>query len=304
MYNGRHRLRWRSVSGLAESESVVPVDQRYVKMVVPIIGTPGDDPASRSLRATGFLVAVTAGSEEHTLQFAYVVTAAHVVRSGHDFAVRVRTADGAGAEQPIEEWFFHPSEDVAVAPFRYQSSYDVSIFPKELFYDRGDIYASPLLGDFVYFIGLLSGVDELERRGALMVRSGTVGALYQDHVPVQIGPQSVVQVTAHLIDCRAYKGFSGSPCFAQFTRWGREKTPRLGLALPDEFTLLLGVVAGHFDQETDVRAAAYDDAGKVSVNTGVGIVTPVEHIIETLDLDELVSMRDAEVKALREPHGG
>jgi hypothetical protein len=60
------------------------------------------------------------------------------------------------------------------------------------------------VGTQVFYIGLLSPLDRP------MARSGTIGALDQEGIDHKDG----FTYTAHLVDCRSYGGFSGSPVFA------------------------------------------------------------------------------------------
>jgi hypothetical protein len=81
---------------------------------------------------------------------------------------------------------------------------------------------TPGPGDDVYFAGLLGAVPSMGERGVPMTRGGMIGALYQDGVPIRLPDDTVIHVQGHLIDCRSFGGFSGSPCFvatsATFTR--------------------------------------------------------------------------------------
>jgi hypothetical protein len=148
---------------------------------------------------------------------------------------------------------------------------------------------APALGDRVYFLGLLAlpGARGMTEKNVPMVRSGTIGAMYQDDLPVEWPDKSIRKFQAHLIDCRSYGGFSGSPCFFQRDRGFtgvREGKQRRG-----QVTFLLGLISGHFDQFSSARIRGdLADAGSIEVpiNSGVGIVTPVEKIVEVLRMEE------------------
>ncbi len=119
-----------------------------------------------------------------------------------------------------------------------------------------------------------------------MTRTGTIGALHQDEIPVKQGDGTVVKVHGHLIDCRSFGGFSGSPCFVRFLR-GILTTPRLGLKTPKDSTLLLGLVSGHFDLAASVALPDPADEIRVPVAAGIAVVLPSETILELLESDEL-----------------
>ena len=64
--------------------------------------------------------------------------------------------------------------------------------------------------------------------------------------------------------------------------------------------MLLGLVHGHFDVKNFNEDAVADSGLNQSINTGVGVVVPLEKIIETVEHPELVAMRKAEVARLRQ----
>ncbi|MGQ0641465.1 MAG: S1 family peptidase [Gemmatimonadaceae bacterium] len=229
--------------------------------------------------------------------FCYFVTAAHVVRSReHDTFVRLRTKPNGIEEVPVPEWVCHPDPafDVAVSLYLGPASYDIARMPMQ---DSVDQYQGPgkwqvELGDRVYFIGLLSQVQAMTDAGRPMVRSGTVGALYQEGLPIQLGT-TVLRMRGHLMDCRAHVGFSGSPVFVQRdTYWPINRLVLDGQAQQGAgvamgpVTLLFGLHSGHFSMWESTTSGL-----KVPVNSGVGIVTPVETIRATLQLEDLVNQR-------------
>lgn len=271
---------------------------QYTKSVVFITGVRDPDSAALpDLRGTGFIVG--APTTDPVFGFLYVATAAHVVRQLSSTFVRLTTKSGEIEDVPVDRqsWVFHPSEDIAVTPLSAQPQFDISPVPTQRFVGSAELDYEPLAGDDVYFAGLLSQVPAMGERNVPMVRKGSVGALYQDGVPVRLGDDTVIHVRAHLIDCRSYGGFSGSPCFVRFVS-GVAKTPRLGLRYPTESTLLLGMVAGHFDLDASVELPDQEDKIKVPVAAGVAVLQPAEMIIETLEDEDLAAIRDAENEKL------
>jgi hypothetical protein len=286
--------------------SSMPLDDSYPQAVVFIIGLGTDEQGAevRQPRGTGFIVSIPSEVPEQI--YLYVVTAAHGLRSGEQSWIRLNTAEGGIADVEVPRWLFHPTEDVAVRPLTLPQAVRWGHVPIRMFVDAWD--AKPSLGDRVYFVGLLANMASMAERNIPMVRSGTIGRLNQTDVPLRLPDESTMRITGHLIDCTSYEGFSGAPCFVQFTYRKLVETPSIpGGAignLEHEATLLLGLIAGHFDDWRPARTSG-DILGGVSarVNTGVGIVVPVEAIRETLELDELAAIRRNHDLSLRASQG-
>jgi hypothetical protein len=296
----------------------VPLTDIYPRMVLFVLARRTGDDGVDGIVPVGTAFQVCIGSEH---RHNYVVTAAHVVSGEPETWVRANTTMTLGETKDVAvpRWYLHPTEDVAVAPFNENNVW-LSAFPVEWFADtvmaenRQKFNVSsidtrehrPGLGDRVYFMGLLANVPHMGDRNIAMVRSGTIGALYQERVPIWIDPRTVAYRTAHLIDCRSYEGFSGSPCFTQHEAIGTRYTD--GQPTVVDITFLLGVVSHHFDNLRDatMTGALAGSVGKVKVpaHTGVGVVTPVEHVRETLDLEELVEERQQRAAASGERESG
>jgi hypothetical protein len=99
---------------------------------------------------------------------------------------------------------------------------------------------------------------------------------------MRLPDSTVIYVRGHLIDCRSFGGFSGSPCFVRFIS-ASGKTERLGLTYPIESTLLLGMIGGHFDLASAVELPDQEESISVPVAAGIGVVYPADVITETLD---------------------
>jgi hypothetical protein len=240
---------------------------------------------------TAFVVRETTGDG---LFFDYLVTANHVVE-GRKTVTRFNTKDGGTYDEDVPGWLDLPGADVAVAPVERDLAEreGLSFVPikTESLYQREDTW--PRLGERVYFAGLFSLWSDMGTRNAPMVRSGTLGAMYQDRVPV--GPRENRRfIQAHLIDCRSHGGFSGSPCFAQTTSdQGIDMGGFVGI---NTTTKLIGLISAHFDDRDSTRQNAADedlvDEYGQRINSGVGVVTPSERILEALQMDELRKERE------------
>ncbi|MGO9179167.1 MAG: trypsin-like peptidase domain-containing protein [Candidatus Limnocylindrales bacterium] len=266
----------------------MPLDSSFAETVVFIVGSRDRDGMTvREPIGTGFIVSVPSSTVPDG-RYQYVVTAAHVVENEPGSAVRFNRADGGVFDGPVPRWYFHATEDVAAAPMGLPSGFRLRYVPESGFLDKWD--QQPKLGDKVYFVGLLASITAMAEANVPMVRSGTLGRLRQERVPVRRPDGSIRLITAHLIDCRAYAGFSGSPCFIESTAVRHVDTPGIpGGMIGDvysEETLLLGLVSAHLDQWEKATTEG-DIMGTVRspVNTGVGVVVPVEAIRQLLEDD-------------------
>jgi hypothetical protein len=202
--------------------------------------------------------------------------------------------DGSVKDEPVDRWVFHPTEDVAVTPFVDPTGeFFHSLVETDQFVGQAETDVTPATGDDVFFVGLLGSVPSMGKRNVPMVRSGSIGALYQGGIPIRLPDGTVIHTSGHLIDCRSFGGFSGSPCFVRFLS-GKGSTPRMGLSYPIQSTLLLGMVAGHFDLKATVALPEGEDKLKVPVAAGIAVLTTAEAILETLNQEELVADREEE----------
>jgi hypothetical protein len=166
----------------------------------------------------------------------------------------------------------------------------------------------PDLGDRVYFLGLLAlpAARGMAERNVPMVRSGTIGAMYQDEIPLEWPDGTIRKIQAHLIDCRSYGGFSGSPCF--FQRDDQPTGMKEGVRTRGTTTFLLGLISAHFDDFTSPKTRgdiAELGSIRIPINTGVGIVTPAERIVEVIEMPEFKDERErAEAERKRRPEEG
>jgi hypothetical protein len=278
----------------------VPLDDRASKLASFVIADRFNEDTQRGERTaigTAFYVYVPTEADSQR-GWIYAVTAAHVVESPNPTWLRVRWDDGRLDEIAVPQWTIHPTEDVAVAPFFYQGL-QISWWQTNEFLDVWD--RRPTLGDRAYFVGLLAVAQAMVAENIPLVRSGTVGRLYQADMPLKHPDGRITRHEMHLIDSRSYGGFSGAPCLVQFESIRRVDTPSIpGGAIGDlsfTETVLLGLVSGHFDDMRPVEAsaeAANDQlirSIRFPLNTGVALITPVERIRECLMDDELVQDR-------------
>lgn len=207
--------------------------------------------------------------------------------------VRVPTSDGSTLDVPLGEWTLHPTRDVAAIVFEVPDEATLFSTSLDMFIDAeawltDGWFNDPFtlrLGNDVFFVGMLAHMPSLRDAAIPIVRAGTLGAIWQRNLPVRYTPTGPVQIidSAHLIDCRSFGGFSGSPCYVQQHRAGV-----IGGGITTKYrTALLGMIGGHFDDWVLARdEEGSTTAVKVAVNTGVGYVIPAEHIRELLTMIE------------------
>src|ERR1039458_1003282 len=262
---------------------VVPLSETNVDAAVMIVapGKGGD----RLPIGTGFVVAV--GSPIEGKGFGYVVTAARVVRFVASSFVRLSLHSGQMQDLPVPKWTFHDDDetDVAVVPISLNREVHRHL-PTLVEPDVAEDRPRPRLGEVVYFVGLLANVKAMHSENVPMVRSGTLGRLYQEGVQIRWPDDTIHSMVAHLIDCRSHQGFSGSPCYVQLEPRGRTD-------VHDWDTYLLGLITGHLD-ELGVDLAVQ--------NSGVALVTPVEDIWHVLMQEDLVKHREQQIEQHEHEH--
>lgn len=159
----------------------------------------------RGAIGTCFCVSVPGKEMAH----GYLVTADHVLHDQADVQVQFPDASTEGTlHAPIaaRDWR-RPLDDVdlALCPLR---SLDFGAADRQIelsdlkFHNWTDEVP---LGTRVHYVGLLEPLDRP------MLRSGNVGAINQNGIEHVDG----YVYTAHLVDCRSYEGFSGSPFFRE-----------------------------------------------------------------------------------------
>lgn len=190
----------------------MPISHDMLHAAVRIIGDypPGVFLTRRTVIGTGFIVTVRS-ERDAQWRHGYVVTTAHNLRDQRHIEVQApNPGPEGGLYDPITitDWKRPvPGVDIAVAPWVSQSDdrHFTALSMEDVFLADA---AAPLylsLGMTVYYIGILGPLDRP------MVRAGTLGAIDQESIPHQ---DETFSYKAHLVDCRSYGGFSGSPCFS------------------------------------------------------------------------------------------
>jgi hypothetical protein len=259
----------------------VPLDPQSINCAARIVG-------NGSVIGTGFFLSVA--SEDTGAPLNYLVTAHHVINGQTALEVRVAMPNGLLADPiPVPNWY-QPIEDLdlAVTPLSPRSYMRIGLEDQVIAdrWLRGPDEPQELFpGSPIHYIGIFVPLDRV------MARSGTIGALDQEGVPLRDRRMNrEYHYPVHLVDCRSYGGFSGSPCFVELTYAGHERvaTPS---PIPPEYGEVsnlhhLSLLCGMFTMHMDDAGEQTNTEGVVS-RYGVGIMLRSEEIRKALMTDEL-----------------
>jgi hypothetical protein len=283
-------------------EALTMYVDEMVRQCVLFLGS-RDDKSGRFIpRATAFVVSIM----EADVGFRYVVTAEHSIswfrQKNWDLYVRSNLKDGGVSEDNWTKghWYFHPdagSTDVAVAPIDFKPWEEFKqIVLRSPPPDRGIPATAEImrankigLGDEVFIVGLFRS-HYGQQRNIPIIRVGNIAMLKGEPVFAYYCGHT----DAYLIEARSIGGLSGSPVFVH--------TPVAHELNVTQFRLL-GLMHGHFDVQNLHEDTVAEAEGVAGINSGVGVVIPVEKILETLDQPELVEMRKKAGEALRKSRG-
>lgn len=270
-------------------------------------------------KATAFIVQWT----EHQFYWTYVVTAEHVIsgllEKKWDIWIRFNLTNGTAGEMRVDSkyWKFYPDElgvsDVAVLPLSTDPvplketnelvKFDIAPIPL-----NGDHAMSATrtiiedkhigTGDEINIVGLFRS-HYGKMRNVPIVRTGNIAQLDGDPVFTKFKGF----IDGYLIEARSIGGLSGSPVYVnmpplRFLEGGiSEQT--IGIRF-----YLLGLIHGHFDIADLTADTVAEDGGTASsINAGIGIVVPVEKIIETIQQADLAQQRLERTMQLRKERG-
>lgn len=197
----RFRVRFR------EPEMLHPDVVQSVGFIVPR-GT------SRPM-GTCFLIHVQS-QEFGDLTHGYVVTANHNLNQKKKYEIWMTNSEGTLTKEiDVEHWVTDDIWDVAVASWPEEGPYRwlAGRIPNILYSSLG---LRPTYGEVVLYTGLLGPIESMSQGGHPMVRAANIGFLGAEDVQYGGGKDSLttrIAPLAHIIDCRSWVGFSGSPCW-------------------------------------------------------------------------------------------
>jgi hypothetical protein len=304
---------------------------------VPLEGSPGfrmrvNDDARKSVvffgvpspegieyGGTGFMLC----DFEDDILIPYIVTAGHVAQALEKFRdtgfyIRANRKDGGDPLVQIEEasWAYHPDPtvDIAVANLSLSGKvFDIIYFPlrDEKFFGKGEDriakYGGPnevLCGDPVSIIGLFR-LHYGKQRNIPIVHTGHIAALPDagERVPIKDAQGNKIEAEAYLVEAQTLDGLSGSPVFTKESLVLKDLGTHHG-EHPHTYgaLVLLGLYVGSWDGYPGEILAS--DKGlrsdKIRVPVGMGVVVPVQKIIEVIRGDPgLNRYRKARISAVK-----
>jgi hypothetical protein len=302
--------------GLADMQ--VPDDIR--KSVVFLGIKPRDKDGKEgkfAAKATGFAIC----QEEHGMRLGYLVTAQHVVSGlmtqGHDVWMRTNLKNGECDETkiPPDSWHYYPGResDVAAIMVNDWGESDIHVLP--LNGPRRIAASVPVLkalgtelGEEIAIVGLFRSHYGVERNIPI-VRAGHIAAFPEEPVKTQY----FGYIDAYLVEAMSIGGLSGSPVFLVIPPIRLEKVQtgepgfhqRKTTFMSGPGIFLLGLVHGHFDIQNlnDDLLAEDRSASEAGIHTGIGVVVPVDKILETINEPQWAEERKQSIMDLRKNDG-
>jgi hypothetical protein len=251
-------------------------------------------------RATAFVIEI----EDLQHRWSYLVTAEHVVSGlltgNYDIWIRINSKTVAPDELKIEpeQWCYHPNTeqakvDVAIAPIVFDQDNDLSpvpIFGPHSVAANSDLIKETKIGvgDEVVVTGLFRS-HYGQQRNVPITRVGNIAMLENEPVKTLYAGY----IDAYLIEARSIGGLSGSPVFVNIPAIRIVDGKAIASEKPVYQLYLLGLMHGHFDVEdlnSDVVLEDEKDSSS-GIHSGIGVVVPVEKIIETVMQPELARIR-------------
>ncbi len=272
---------------------------RFQKSVVFIGLEDPKSPSGFNCSGTGFLIA-------HD-DMPYIVTARHVMTGlkGKDLVVRVNRGGQAVLIKATDIKWYTPEDDtvdLALSPFgfRKDSGFDALQMPTDIFLDddsddRGNIG----VGSQCYTVGLFHFIHGT-KQNVPFVYSGNIAAILPKGELVPVHDPfwgATVQTEAHLIECRALRGASGSPVYVrpEMTVFGVKDD--LGgtnnVSWPQAKVHLFGLFVGSWSlPPSEELKGEIPKNGNLTVPAGVGVVVPAEKIIQLLEQTDVREARE------------
>jgi hypothetical protein len=263
-----------------------------LSVAVRIIGDVDDDRLVMGRRrgtiGTGFVVTVPSEALKD-VSYAYVVTAHHVIDLEEKIEVQAANPFTLGELYPkfeLTDWR-QPLEgvDLALCPMHHDNDDggDQTISGTSMVDEALPPERIPSLGATILYIGYLAPLDRM------MVRAGTMGA--QEVRGVKHWGNDY-DYECHLVDCRSYDGFSGSPCFfKQSHPILKEKNkreiygwPKRGYQVPVGSMAYVSVLCGMFTEHLDDK---WPNSDRVVSRYGVGVMLPSREIWRALMTDKM-----------------
>jgi hypothetical protein len=214
-----------------------------------------------------------------------------------------------------DHWFYHPnigSTDIAVCPMIFSGNDDALTvdftyeYPECAPHNHSHLATNALInyenigiGDEIAIIGLFRSHYGREKNVPI-VRIGNIAAMNEEPVFTKY----CGFVDAYLVEARSISGLSGSPVFVNMAPYRTVKGSITSNAGHRPY-YLLGLMHGHFDVANLTEDIVTDVQGDsaTGLNTGIGVIIPVQKIIDTLRQPNLVALRKKTYDELRSKNG-
>lgn len=254
---------------------------------------------------TAFYIGVNLGRDRY---LKYAVTARHVVEGSRPHGSLVVRCVGSQRrvlfELPQDNWWLHPSTDVAIATLEIVlEDFGLKYLSTDHLATREWIEEHNVgVGDRLAISGMFSHYLGGERDEPI-VRFGRIALTPRELIRVPPkGGVAGMQIEAVLVEAAAWAGQSGSPVFVHFSI-DRNLFAGNELSMTIPSPKLLGLLHGHYliNQPVLEKETEFVDA-HVPLNSGIAIVVPAESILELLEQDEVREQRE-EIKELHRGEG-
>jgi hypothetical protein len=250
---------------------------------------------------TGFVLAISDSRLPKGSSFLYLVTNRHVAQCWDDpehlrdvltESIRVNLKSGSSKSYSLDTgaWTFptDDSVDLAVMPLTFPKDDDLDMYSldfsdpgtKDYLHSHRIAEGSPVLisGFFVQY----PGVQKFQS----IVRQGIVSMMPDEPIKTTMGKLG----TLYLADVHIFLGNSGSPVMVA--------EDAIGVGGYH----LLGVVSGYVYEDANFKVEiATTTTGKVSTNSGIAIIVPVDFLKALLDSPKLKDAREHYLSSLASP---
>ena len=261
---------------------------------VVFFGAPSPN-AAIEYGGTGFMVLFREGNGTSSC---YLVTAAHVARRidpGSDVMLRVNRRDGGSAPFTLHDvvWSIHSDKnvDIAATPgYIDPAIWDLAYLNLNDAVKRDAYEFRVQHGDPISIVGLFR-LHSGSNKNTPIVHSGNIALMPdpEEKIPVQDrATGGRLEMEAYLVEAQTLDGLSGAPVFQrEIVQLSHFPEHNGGKPIVATGAQLLGVYSGAWEGEPD-KTLAENRGLKPNrrVPVGMGIVVPIERLVELIMTDE------------------
>ena len=190
-------------------------------------------------------------------------------------------------ETDVKDWIYHQdiNTDIVILPLGLYppNGIDHILFPESMFVDENYINSNEVEpGDEVFIVGLFRH-HHGSRKNLPIIRIGNIAAMAEEKIQTKEH-----LMDGYLIEARSIGGLSGSPVF---TNLGLQRAFSPSAKPTGNPVSLLGLIYGHFDSFAfRIDEVVEDDDERISINTGIAIVTPITKLTELFRQPEIANL--------------